>query len=239
MAEDNSAFGLHELGTSESEYAMLMFVVQQALAKLCTVTLVKVVACTNNGGLSAVGYVDVQPMVNQMTGNGEPVAHGVIYNIPYFRVQGGTNAIILDPVAGDIGICAFASRDISSVKASKKPANPGSKRTFDFADGLYFGGVLNGVPSQYVRFYASGIEMVSPTKITLQAPEVDINASTKVVITTPETDVVSSTTFKVTSPASTMSGTLAITGDATANGKSVSTHTHTSTTVGTPTSTPN
>lgn len=221
---NESAQGLDQLDTPESEYGMLLFIVEQALAKLCTVTLVKVVAVYNAGGVTPVGSVDVTPLVNQMTGDGRPVAHGIIYGIPYFRLQGADDAIILDPKVGDIGMCAFASRDISSVKVAKAAANPGSKRKFDFSDGLYFGGMLNGVPTQYIRFYSGGIEMVSPTKITLTAPEVDINAST---------------TFKVTSPASTMSGTLAVTGDATANGKSVSTHTHTSSTVGTPTSTPN
>lgn len=238
MAED-TAQGLNELGTAESEYGLIMFVVQQALAKLCTVTLVKVISCTNNGGASAVGYVDVKPLVNQMTGADEPVEHGIIYNIPYFRLQGGINAIIMDPVAGDIGMCAFASRDISSVKATKKVANPGSKRCFDFSDGLYFGGMLNGVPTQYIRHSSTGIDVVSPTKITLTAPEIDLNASTKVVVTTPEADIVASTTFAVTSPAATMSGTLAVTGTVTGAGKSLSTHTHTSTTVGTPTSAPN
>lgn len=238
MAED-TAQGMQELGTSETEFGVYMFIVQQALAKLCTVTLVKVISCTNNGALAPVGYVDVQPMVNQMTGTDEPVEHGIIYNVPYFRLQGGVNAIIIDPAPGDIGVCAFASRDISSVKASKKLANPGSKRTFDFADGLYFGGMLNGQPTQYIRYSATGIDMVSPTKITLTAPEVDINASTKVVVTTPEADINASSAFAVTSPAATMSGTLAVTGTVTGAGKSLSTHTHTSTTPGTPTSAPN
>lgn len=39
---------------------------------------------------------------------------------------------------------------------------------------LYLGGVLNGVPQQYVRFTAEGIEVVSPTKVTVRAPDEDL-----------------------------------------------------------------
>lgn len=156
-------FGQQNQSTTNDEYNMLVFVIQSLLQKLQTVTLVRVEAVSNSGGVSPVGTVDVRPLVNQMTGNREAVPHGTIYGVPYFRLQGGANAIILDPQVGDIGMCAFASRDISAVKVAKGPANPGSIRKFDWADGLYFGGMLNGVPAQYVRFSEDGIELKAPT----------------------------------------------------------------------------
>jgi len=149
--------------SATDDYNSLVFVIGQVLAQLQTVTLVRVMAVSNDGGVSPVGTVDVQPLVNQMTGNRQPVAHGTIFNVPYFRLQGGGSAVILDPKVGDIGMCAFASRDISAVKTAKGPANPGSFRQFDWADGLYFGGLLNGVPTQYVRFHAGGIDIKAPT----------------------------------------------------------------------------
>lgn len=159
---------------SANHYTATRFLVQQILAKVQTATLVQIKGVRNAGGISAVGTVDVLPLVNQMTANRQPVQHGTIYGIPYLRIQGGTNAVILDPVVGDVGICVFASRDISSVKASKAQSNPGSGRSFDWADGLYLGGVLNGVPTQYVAFASAGITIKSPTKITIDAPTVEI-----------------------------------------------------------------
>jgi hypothetical protein len=50
----------------------------------------------------------------------------------------------------------ICDRDSSAVKASKDIANPGSYRRFDLADGMYFGGFLNGTPDQYVRFFDTG-----------------------------------------------------------------------------------
>ena len=123
------------------------YIVESILSRLQTVTLVKVVA-VKGGGLSPVGMVDVQPLVSQIDGSGGVIPHGVIFNVPYMRLQGGSNAVIIDPQAGDIGMCGFCSRDISSVKANKSASAPQSKRRFDYSDGLYFGGFLNGTPSQ-------------------------------------------------------------------------------------------
>jgi hypothetical protein len=159
------------------EYNNIAFAIQQAINKLQTATLVRIEACTNDGDLSPVGFVDVTPLVNQIDGNGNPTPHVTIYGLPYLRVQGGANAVIIDPEPGDIGIALFASRDISKVKIAKAQANPGSLRSYDFADGLYVGGMLNGIPTQYIRFGSDGITITSPTAITLTAPSIVINGA--------------------------------------------------------------
>lgn len=163
----------------------MTFVVGQILASVSTAKLVKVVSVTNAGDLSPVGFVDVQPLVNQLDGFDNAVDHGVVHNLPYFRLQGGSDAVILDPKVGDIGLATIADRDISAVKASRAQSNPGSKRRFDMADGLYHGGFLNGAPTQYVQFTADGINIVSPTKVTVQAPTVEVDATETVSLNAP------------------------------------------------------
>lgn len=209
--------GYLEPGAAANPYASQEFIIQMTLGRAATATLVKVVAVTNAGELSPVGFVDVQPLVNQIDADGKPTPHGVIYGIPYFRIQGGTDAVIMDPKAGDIGMAAFASHDISSVKANKAQANPGSRRRFDMADGMYFGGLLNGTPAQYLQFQSDGIKVVSPSKITCVAPSVEINASTQCKVTSPDIQLVGNT--KVT-------GNLNITGTTTGNGVNLNTHQH-------------
>jgi hypothetical protein len=186
------------------------------MAKMQTATLVKIISCTNDGDVSPFGFVNVQPLVNQIDGANPPnsTPHTTIYNLPYLRIQGGTNAIVMDPQPGDIGLAAFASRDISKVKSTQAQANPGSYRSFDFADGMYVGGMLNGTPTQYILFGTDGITIVSPTAITLQAPTINIEGN------------------------ATISGTLTATGDVTSDGISLQTHTHTSEAEGSPTSPP-
>lgn len=185
MAEQFGYAGQARAAEGGDEYGALMFVIGQALARLSTATLVRVVSVTNDGGLSPVGFVDVQPLVNQLDGAGNAIPHAVLHQLPYFRLQGGTDAVILDPKVGDIGMAAFGSRDLSAVKASKQQANPGSWRTHDMADGLYFGGLLNGTPVQYVQFTAGGINVVSPSKVTVQAPNIELNAATQCALNSP------------------------------------------------------
>lgn len=164
--------GFQDGNSGASDFNVISFIVKQMMAGMNTSIPVKVVAVSNSGGLTPAGTVDVVPLVNQVDGSGNATPHGTIFGLPYSRMHGGTNAIIMDPNVGDIGIVVFASRDISSVKAGKAQANPGSGRRFDHADGMYVGGVLNGTPSQYVQFNASGINLVSPTAVTIEAPNI-------------------------------------------------------------------
>lgn len=168
-----------------NDSAASLFAIEQRLAKISTVTLAKVVSVTNSGDLSPVGFVDVQPLVNQVDGSGNSFPQAIVNNVPYFRLQGGANAIIIDPQVGDIGMIGFSDRDLTAVKANRAQSNPGSYRRFSSSDGLYLGGMLNGVPNQIVQFNSNGITITSPTKITLTAPEVSIEAENKVSMDTP------------------------------------------------------
>lgn len=154
----------------------IAFVVQQLLSKIQTATLVEVISCTNNGDLSPVGTVDVKPAVNQVDSAGNAYPHTTIWNVPYFRLGSSNgNGIILDPSPGDLGLCVFASRDVSSVKNTQAAANPASARQFDYSDALYVGLMLSAAaPTQYVRFSPAGIEVVSLDKISGKAPAIQL-----------------------------------------------------------------
>ena len=165
MTEEQSSGGVGELD----------FIIGSLINRIQTVTLVQVKA-VNATGVAPVGTVDVQPMVAQLDGEGKAHAHGVIHNIPYFRLQGGSNAVVIDSKVGDIGMCGFCSRDISSVKANKAPSTPQSLRKFDYADGLYFGGFLNGVPEQYIFFKNSGIDVVATGEVYIKGSKIKLDA---------------------------------------------------------------
>lgn len=175
------------------EYAKVSFAINQAIAKIQTAIPVKVIACSNSGGVSPVGTVDVQPMVDQVLRDGTSIPHTTIFELPYGRVQGGNNAIIIDPEVGDIGLACFCSRDISSVIASKKSGAPQTRRKYDFADGVFVMGILNGAPTQYIQFTGNGIAVYSPQKVDIigasqvnvTAPAVAVNASGYAAVTAP------------------------------------------------------
>jgi phage baseplate assembly protein gpV len=67
---------------------------------------------------------------------------------------------------------------------------------------MYLGGLLNGIPSCFVQFVANGINIVSPTQVTIQSPTVTVDGN--LVVT----------------------GTTSGTGNGTFNGKNVDTHVH-------------
>lgn len=144
----------------------LSFLCGQVAAGNWTITL-GLVKSVSGGGVNGPAIVGVQPMVHEVDGAGNPTPHGIINNIPAFRLQGGTSAIIIDPVVGDIGILACASSDISAVKNNKAPSNPGSFRTFDPADGMFIGGFLNAAPTQYIQITEDGINIVFPGGINI------------------------------------------------------------------------
>ena len=172
-------FGYGQMGPLDtaSDFNVDALTIKRFLTTFRTAAVVQVISCTNSGDLAAVGFVDVQPMVNMLDGLGNAMPHGTVYNIPYFRVQGGTNAVIIDPEVGDIGLAIFADRDISAVKVNRAVSNPGSFRRADMADGLYFGGFLNAVPTQYFRFCSVGIYATDKNgnTIKMEAAGVTIN----------------------------------------------------------------
>ena len=238
--ENNGYRGAAGQQTSADDYTAQSFLIWQILRQISGAKLVRVVSVTNSGGVSPVGFVDVQPLVNQLDGWNNAMPHGTVYHLPYFRLQGGANAVIIDPQVGDIGVAVIEDRDISSVKATKAQANPGSKRIFDIADGLYLGGFLNGTPTQYIQFSTAGVAIVSPTKISHTAPVIEFNASTAFNVNSPQSTFSAAVTIDglltflggmvgsaVSGAAATITGVFNFVGQVFANGKRIDdTHTH-------------
>jgi len=168
---DTAGFGYGQIGPDDfsNDMAVTAAIVRQMVAQLDIMKLVQVVA-VHGGGVAVAGTVDVVPLVNQVDGEFNAVPHGTVYGIPWSRVQGGTSAVICDPVANDIGWVSCADRDGSSVATRNgmlngssllsTGINPGSRRKYHVSDGVYAGGCLNVAPSQYLIFTATGVRLV-------------------------------------------------------------------------------
>jgi hypothetical protein len=201
MSDNNEgAEGFLDQSTTSSEYNAFFFKVMSILTQNNFVVPVKVMAVTSTGELAMTGLIDVQPIINQDRADGILSEHGVIRNIAYLRMQGGTNAIIMDPAVGDIGLMMCADKDISTLKATRDISNAASARVHDYADGVYMGGLLNGVPTQYVQFNSAGIEMNSPAKIKLTAPVIELTATTSITEAAPNIAMNASTRVATTAP---------------------------------------
>jgi|ERR1039458_1643607 hypothetical protein len=170
--------GQQGITDATSQFNVRAFQITQALGAARTMIPVKVIAI-HGGGLGPAGTVDVMPLVKQMDGLSKTQSHATIYGLPYTRLQGGLNAIINDPIVGDIGTVVVADRDISSVKANSGEANPGSFRRFSLSDGVYHGAILiKGTPNQYVMFTATGIKIADKNGNIIEMKSGCINVTT-------------------------------------------------------------
>ena len=171
-------FGYFNPLSSASDYNAIHFIASRLIANITTMKIVQVKAVNNNGGVAPIGLLDVQPMINLVDGGGNIMKHGIVNNLPYFRLFGGTNAIIIDPQVGDFGLAVVSDRDISAFKKNKAQSNPGSWRSFDIADGVYIGGIpLNVTPVQYWQFVAGGMNAkdVNNNTIVMDSTGIKIN----------------------------------------------------------------
>jgi len=154
-----------------------LFIITKLLLGVHTCQLVQVQAVNPVSG--KVGFLTVQPLILETDTNNLVLAQSPIYNVPYMRYQGGSSAVILDPVVDDIGLAIFAENDITNIKQTLAAGPAATDRSHSTADALYLGGVLNPDPTQYVQFQpgGAGINIVSPGAISLQATgNIDINA---------------------------------------------------------------
>ena len=185
MSQKTNILSNHVASDNASEVNRLNYIIKTALSGLRTAMPVQVMSITNNGGVSPIGYVGVMPLVSTLDGDGQVVDHATIYNVPYMRIQGGSNGIILDPAVGDIGLAIVCDRDITAVKSAKKVSAPGSLRKNDMSDMVYLMTIIGAAPTQYIQFNSSGITITSPNNVTVNAPTAIVNASTNVTMNTP------------------------------------------------------
>lgn len=165
------------LGLDADGFGQTQEIIARMIAGVRTALPVRVVAVTNSGAAAPIGRVDIQPLVGQLDGCGKHVDHGVIYNVPYLRIQGGQNAVVIDPAVGDIGVAVFCDRDISGVKSGKRAAPPASARKHDMSDAIYLHSILSAAPSQYIAFQDGGIVIKSPKGVTIDAPSVSVSGA--------------------------------------------------------------
>ena len=131
------------------------------------------------GSPPAIGTVDVQPLVQTVDGSGNRWPMAPVYGVPFMRIQAGGTAIVVDPVVNDIGLAVACDRDISGVLASGgQQSGPGSARTHHVSDLVYALSIISAAEvTQYILANASGMTLLSPQQITLQAPTINLDGA--------------------------------------------------------------
>jgi uncharacterized spore protein YtfJ len=174
----NWAYGQQDPTDGNGDTNAILFMCRQMIAQIATMKIVQV-KTVHGGGVNPQGTVDVIPLVSQIDGAGYGTPHGVVPGLPWSRVQGGSNAVICDPVAGDIGYVVASDRDISTVKQNGAAGLPGSRRRFDIADGVYCGGCLSVSPTQYLIFTSTGVRLVDANGNSITMSSTGMNLTDK------------------------------------------------------------
>jgi len=208
MADETSYTSNRRLNTGASPVNAISFLVENIIKGLVNTAIpVRVDSCTAPGPNGSAGFVSATPLVMQRGADGKSLLPASLPKLPFFRIQAGDAAIVLDPQPGDIGLAIFAQQDCSNVSSGKTdPAQAGSFRCFDMADGFYLGGFMGVAPQVFIHLdpVSNNIHVKTPAKVTIEAAD-------SVTINAPQTNI----TGKVT-----------VTDDLTARGISVSKHVH-------------
>ena len=175
---DNSTLGVAPETARNSLPNAVDFMVRQIVKGLVnTAKVVKVVAAYPGGTDGPAGYVDILPLVCELDADGNVLSPTTIYHVPYFRLQAGVAAVVIDPVPGDIGVAVIAQSDSSAVpQVATQPVQPGSYRRYSEADSFYVGGFLNKAPSAWIELTQEGIiNITAKNGVNIDTPNVTIS----------------------------------------------------------------
>ena len=181
MAEDTTRTSNRKLNSGASEYNALSFMIEQAIKGMVNTAIpVRVDSCTKPGVGGAAGYVSATPLVQQRGADGKSLMPVSLPQLPYYRVQAGTAAVVLDPQPGDIGLAVFSQQDASNVKeGTSEPVQAGSFRCFDMSDGFFVSTHHGQTPTTYVHLDPEKGEVTvkAPTKITIDCPQIELKGA--------------------------------------------------------------
>lgn len=144
---------------------------------------VKVVNVEQPSPTDQVGFVDVMPLIKQVDGEGSAVEPSVLYRLPFYRLQAGANAVIVNLQPGDKGAGALChARYLGAQVHPRRPVQPGTRRFFAAGDGYYLGGWLNDAPERYVMIDDQGVTIEGVAKIEMHGADTTINAESSCTI---------------------------------------------------------
>ena len=228
---------LHGVYAGNSDYNAVNQQIEARIQRLETMFLGRVDSCQSSG-VAGSKTVGATPMSQMIDGNGNAYASPSYPALPHYRIQQGTAAIIMDPRPGDIGVFICSKRDISNVSQGKQPGPPGSTRSFSPSDAVMVGSIHTKAPTYYISFEdqdkilihaPAGVTIESDTAVTVKAPQVTIDAA--------ETTIKGHVTVEgglnvAGGSGAAVDGSLTTTGDVTADGISLTSHTHSGVTPG-------
>ncbi len=201
--------------SSTSQFNANDFQIQQALRKISTVFLARIDSCSTQG-VSGSGRVSATPLTTQIDGVGNAIPATELLHLPFYRLQQGIGAVILDPVPGDIGVFVSCKSDISNIdKDTKAPQRPGSFREFDQSDSVMVGAIHTRDPQVYIHIKQDQTILIhAPQGVRIETDadvEIEAKGDLKANVSG-NAELTAKGNVSITSPQTTIHGPLTVTG---------------------------
>lgn len=96
--------------------------------------------------------VDVEPLIQQLTNENQPIDTAIVYGLLVQHIQHGTCAIIIKPKIGDVGTAKICHKDISGFKkAGGKKAPPLHTQSNSYSNAIFeIGSTFAETPVTYI-----------------------------------------------------------------------------------------
>ena len=230
---DNNKRGIGDIYQATSPFNANNQQIASNIQKINTVFIAKIISVSTKG-TEGTKTVTAQPLICQIDANGNALPSPKLVEIPHYRVQAGTGALVINPHVGDIGVFVCAKRDISKIKNGvNDPQTPASFRSFDLADSIMIATIHTETASTYIYIDPDNgtIEIKAPASLTINTESATINASGSTSINSPETTISGHVTIKGGLSVSggegaQVDGSISASGDITSGNISLQSHVH-------------
>ena len=120
--------------------------------------------------------VDVEPLIQQLTNENQPIDTSIVYGLLVQRIQHGTCAIIIKPKIGDIGTAKICHKDISGFKkAGGKKAPPLHTQPNSYSNAIFeIGSTFAETPVTYITI-EDNVITVKSNSLVLDCATVTVN----------------------------------------------------------------
>jgi hypothetical protein len=152
----------------------------------------------------ATNRATVKPLIRILTTDGTTISRANNINLPVLQLSGGGYILNFPLNTGDLGWIKANDRDISLFLKNYSEAKPNTLRKNSFEDGIFIPDSMTGYSidgadstnlvlqkkdgSVKISIGDDTIKIIAPTKIQIDASEIELNATTKLTINTPITD---------------------------------------------------
>ena len=218
--DEHTKRGLDTPYTDTGAYNALDFAMNQKLKDGMQTSFVgRIDSCSGKGSEAGSGTVSATQLTAQADASGKSLPMPSMTKLPYTRLQGGIAAVIIDPVPGDICVFSCCKQDISGIKqGTSQPVPAGSYRSFSQSDSIAVGAIHTKTPEVWIEIKQDKTVVIhAPKGVKIETDETVEVTAKKVDITAPEVSITGDVT---------VNGSIKSTGDMSAGGISLQSHTH-------------